>query len=308
MVRKHYVVAIDGLPKLGRDCCWAPEALRWRNGAGVRYTAHVLAAVLVCPQGIRLPIAAEFCANGPEQGEAPPGDAPTAASSVPSAPEQSTADGGRTAAASTVTDGPEEGVASKQDCEQKAFHRLAARLKKTFPRLKVLVVADGLYPNGPIIDHCRRYKPCRRYKWDFMIVLPDDCLKSVWTEAEALQRLEPENCLSTSWGDRQQRFRWTNGIEYRYGQNERQRLCLHLVVGEERWTTRDQAGNEIEHQARFAWVSGAPLSAKNVTDRCNRAARHRWDSEEHILACKHHGYHATHAFSLDWDASAAGTI
>lgn len=279
MVRKHYVIAIDGTQKLSRDWCWAPEALRWRNGEDVRYTAHVLEAVLVCPQGITLPIAAEFCTNGPEQVEGPKDDGSTTA-----------------VAASAVTGGPEQGLASKQDCEQKAFHRLTARLKKTFPHLKVLVVADGLYPNGPIMAHCRRNK------WDFMIVLPDDSLKSVWTEAEALHRLEPENSVSTYWGDRQQTFWWVNGIEYRYGQNERQRLCLHVVVCEERWTTHDQEDKATEHHARFAWVSGSPLSAKNVVDRCNRAARHRWDIEEHILVCKHHGYQATHAFSLNWNA------
>ena len=88
--------------------------------------------------------------------------------------------------------------------------------------------------------------------------------------------------------------------EYCYGPNER--LRLHVVVCEESWTTRDRAGNETEHHARFAWVSGIPLSTKNVIERCNRAARHRWDIEEHILACKHHGYQGTHAFSLDWNA------
>ncbi len=34
----------------------------------------------------------------------------------------------------------------KQDCERKAFTRLAARLKQDFPRLPVLILADGLYP------------------------------------------------------------------------------------------------------------------------------------------------------------------
>ncbi|MES9905958.1 MAG: hypothetical protein ABW168_25200 [Sedimenticola sp.] len=37
---------------------------------------------------------------------------------------------------------------SKQDCEQKAFHRLAARIKKAFPQLSIMLLLDGLYPNG----------------------------------------------------------------------------------------------------------------------------------------------------------------
>jgi hypothetical protein len=34
----------------------------------------------------------------------------------------------------------------KQDCELKAFYRLSRRLKETFPQLKILLLADGLYP------------------------------------------------------------------------------------------------------------------------------------------------------------------
>ena len=257
MVRRHYVIAIDGLQKLTRDEPWAAEALRWRNGQNeqVRYTAHVLEAALVSPQGITLPLAAEFCTNGPEQDEA-----------------------------------------KKQDCEQKAFHRLVARLKKAFPRLRMLVVADGLYPNGPIMAQCQRYN------WEVMITLPDDKLVSVWAEAEALRSLTPENTLATTWGDHQQLFWWVNDIEYRYGDNDRQRLLLHVVVCAEHWTTLDEHDEPVDHHARFAWVSSSRLSAKNVVDRCNRAARHRWDIEEHVLAQKHHGYRATHAFSWDWNA------
>ena len=46
----------------------------------------------------------------------------------------------------------------KQDCETKAFHRLAERIKKAFPRLPILLLLDGLYPNGPIMERCRRYR------------------------------------------------------------------------------------------------------------------------------------------------------
>ena len=46
---------------------------------------------------------------------------------------------------------------TKQDCELKAFGRLAARLKKEFPRLPILVLLDGLYPNGPLMALCQKY-------------------------------------------------------------------------------------------------------------------------------------------------------
>ena len=46
----------------------------------------------------------------------------------------------------------------KQDCELKAFKRLAERLKKEFPRLPVMVLLDGLCPNGPLMELCRNYR------------------------------------------------------------------------------------------------------------------------------------------------------
>jgi hypothetical protein len=36
-----------------------------------------------------------------------------------------------------------------------AFYRLAARLKAYFPRLPMLLLLDGLYPNGPLMALCR---------------------------------------------------------------------------------------------------------------------------------------------------------
>ncbi len=39
-----------------------------------------------------------------------------------------------------------EGEYVKQDCERKAFTRLAAQLKKRHPRLPICLTADGLYP------------------------------------------------------------------------------------------------------------------------------------------------------------------
>ena len=139
----------------------------------------------------------------------------------------------------------------------------------------------------------------RRHSW---IRHPARPTPSVWREANGLRRVDPPQTVTTTWGDRQQVIWWVNDIAYGYGQNERLRLCLHVVVCEERWTTRDREGKETEHHARFAWVSGTPLSANNVVERCKRAARRRWDIGEHILACKHHGYQGARAFSLNCSA------
>ena len=89
----------------------------------------------------------------------------------------------------------------KQDRETKAFHRLAARLKAAFPRLPVLLLLDGLYPTGPVMTRCPTYH------WQFMIVLQDGSLPSVWEEFHSLLPLQQDNEKQQNWGDRQQHFR-----------------------------------------------------------------------------------------------------
>ena len=187
---------------------------------------------------------------------------------------------------------------SKQDCEQRAFHRAAERLKKAFPRLPILVLLDGLYANGPVMA------ACRRHGWQYMIVLKDGCLKSVWEEVAGLKRITRGNTLSMIWGGRRQHFTWINEISYGYDDRGKQRwLTVHVVECEESWEQWDaKAGQIVTRRARHAWLSSAPLTRDNAHERCNLGARHRWLIEEGILAEKHHGYHYEHRYSEDWNA------
>jgi hypothetical protein len=73
---------------------------------------------------------------------------------------------------------------------------------------------------------------CRQYHWQFMLVLQDDCLPSVWEEVQGLGQLEGNNHLHQNWGNRQQDFQWVNGIEYGWGEGERRKLILHVVICE----------------------------------------------------------------------------
>jgi len=185
----------------------------------------------------------------------------------------------------------------KQDCEQKAFKKLARRLQNVFGHLPIMVLLDGLYPNGPIMELCRKNK------WDFMIVLQDKSLKSVWEEYEGLKKLETKNYFNTTWGNRRQRFEWVNNIEYYYGPNERKKQIVHVVVCEESWqeVAKDSA-EVVTNKSRHAWISSKPLCRQNLHERCNLGARHRWGIESGILVEKRHGYHYEHVFSYNWNA------
>jgi len=185
---------------------------------------------------------------------------------------------------------------SKQDCETKAFHRLAERIKKAFPRLPVMLLLDGLYPSGPV------FKRCHDYNWDFMIVLKDGSLPKVWEEFRALHALTPNQECRQNWGNRRQRFRWVNDIRYEYGPNARQHLDLHVVVCQEQWEDLDEHNEIITKTATHAWVSSRRLWRNNLHERCNLGARHRWGIESCNLVEKHQGYHYEHRFAQNWNA------
>lgn len=188
---------------------------------------------------------------------------------------------------------------NKQDCEQRAFRRLAKRLKKYFSHLSIMVLLDGLYPNGPVIELCRKNK------WDFMIVLQDKSLPTVWEDINGLKDQQTENCFHQKWGKRNQYFWWVNNIDYRYtcpvSKKEKQQM-LHVVICEEKWhEIAADSDKKVEKQSRHVWISELPLCRRSVHERCNLGARHRWGIESSILVEKHQGYQYEHCFSYQWD-------
>ena len=186
---------------------------------------------------------------------------------------------------------------AKEDCETKAFKRLATRLKNEFKRLNIMLLLDGLYPNGPIMEICLKNK------WDFMIVLQDKSLSTVWEEFYGLQKLQTEQKTNMNWGNRRQVFEWVNEIEYYYGANQKKHLTLHVVTCNEKWQEVDPETCElITKTSRHAWISSKPISEDNVHKRCNLLARYRWGIEVNILIEKRHGYQYEHCFSYNWTA------
>ena len=187
----------------------------------------------------------------------------------------------------------------KQDCELRAFYRLVSRIKEAFPRLPFMLLIDGLYSCGPVIERCRANG------WQYMIVLQDDSLSNVWIEYRGLLTfLNEEDQLEQNWGCRRQRFHWVNHIDYAYRSCKgTRRLKLHLVVCEESWEEVDPTNAQtVTKTSRHVWLSSAPLRRGNVHERCNLAARNRWTVESGILVEKSRGYHYEHCFAYSWTA------
>ena len=76
-----------------------------------------------------------------------------------------------------------ENMDEKQDSELKAFKRMATALKKAYPRLPLLLLADGLYANQTF------FGVCDNNDWRFIITFKDGSLKTVWQEIQLLRPL-----------------------------------------------------------------------------------------------------------------------
>lgn len=98
----------------------------------------------------------------------------------------------------------------KQDCEQKAFRRLAEKIKKLFPRLSICILADGLYPNAPFFDICRSNN------WSYIVTLKDGSLKSLWDEIDMELLTHNKNYRSLTQPQKKkiESYRWLSGLSH----------------------------------------------------------------------------------------------
>jgi hypothetical protein len=276
-----YPVAVDGTQKLSRAALWAAECLERK-----------------------VPSKKE---QAPAQGTPPPAAPPTAPEPAKEyyvyvlEANLAFANGMVIPLLSEVLSAQEgDSQRDKQDCEQRAFRRLAQRLKKCFSHLPILLLLDGLYPNGP------SFQLCRQHNWDFLMVLQDDSLPTVWEEIRGLQPLQRQNRLAHQWGNRRQQFWWVNDIAYSFkdpvsGQSRTQ--TVHAVICEESWEEIAPGSTQVVSKtSKHAWVSDQPLHRGNVHERCNLGARHRWGIEAGLLVEKHQGYQYEHCFSYEWEA------
>ena len=72
----------------------------------------------------------------------------------------------------------------KQDCESKAFIRVAEKIKKQFPRLPIIITADGLYVSQKVIQ------TCTDNSWNYIIRYKKGSASSIAKEYQSLPEKE----------------------------------------------------------------------------------------------------------------------
>lgn len=166
--------------------------------------------------------------------------------------------------ASEFIENPSGGDYEKQDCEQKAFVRLADKIKKHFPRLAICILADGLYPNNSV------FGICRKNKWGFIITLKDGNLKTFQCEVGLLKStaIKREVYRSDKTSRTKLEYKFLNDIEYGkhcYSWIE----CNELKVNVNEGKSTNQ---------RFVYITNIPQSAENIVASADYG-RLRWKIE-----------------------------
>ena len=178
-----------------------------------------------------------------------------------------------------------EGDFDKQDCEAKAFKRLAKQLKRDFPRLPICIVADGLYPNEPF------FETCRSNQWEYICTLKMGNLPSLRKEIDELKPCNIQNLEEdTEWkGDTKvtREYTWITQLSYRD-------IPLNWVRCVER--KYDYEGNQ-RSKTVFEYVISYPVTAKTIRKIISAGRLRQKIENEGFNTQKNLGYGLKHKYS-----------
>jgi hypothetical protein len=168
-----------------------------------------------------------------------------------------------------------------QDCELKAFARLAPQLKRSYPQLRLCLSLDALYANGQTLDLCRRND------WRYFITFKEGSLPALWAEFQTLLRLSPAHGRTHTPAEGvTQVFAWVEGLEHR----DEQGRCHRVNAFQCRETRHGQT-------TTFAWLTNWPVRRDTVVELANRGARCRWKIEnEGFNVQKTGGFNLEHVY------------
>jgi len=178
-----------------------------------------------------------------------------------------------------------DGDFTKQDCEMKAFVRLAEQLKTLYPRLPIVILADGLYPNITF------FTVCRSNTWSYIVTFKDGNLPTIWEEVFHLKQITFNNeatRLHIKQGKRvHEEYCWINDIDYRDHP-------LHWIECIETVTSKKDA---IQKTTRFVHVTDIKILESNACF-ISHAGRLRSKIEnEGFNTQKNLGYNLQHKYS-----------
>ena len=181
----------------------------------------------------------------------------------------------------------------KQDCETKAFERLAVKLKKYFPRQKIIIIGDAMFATQPIMEMLDTNK------WQYIIKLPKNKLKNLSKNINANRNYKVNIPNQEYYQGRKQLFYWENNIAYGY----ELQLSINLIACCEEYQIANRKTGEIKNCfSETCWISSVAANTNNLHELINLCAKKLCLIENNFNTAKNRGYNYKHAYSYDWNA------
>ncbi len=171
----------------------------------------------------------------------------------------------------------------KQDCEVKAFYRLAEKLYQAFPRTQFCLLLDAIYDKQTVFDICEDNR------WKYFITFKEGAMPAAYKEAEALRDLSPRNTKKLKIKNGHQYFRWITNLPYH-------KHNLKII-----WCNETKGDEKM----RFVWITNFTPNFNNVDKLANQGGRSRWKIESDFRTQKHGGYEMEHAYCKNPNAAKA---
>ena len=164
----------------------------------------------------------------------------------------------------------------KQDCEIKAFYRMAKRIKKEYPKTPIIISGDALYACEPVI------KTCKENRWEYILRLKEDRIKLLGEEIKCLEKAEKEA-----------EIKYWNNLKYGEVRIEKEANVIKYYEKKKDKTTE------------FMWITSFKITEKNKKELVYYG-RQRWKIENEGFNMQKNGtFDIEHIYSMNYNAMKA---
>lgn len=155
----------------------------------------------------------------------------------------------------------------KQDCETKAFKRLAKKIKEEYPRLRIVISGDALYASKPVMDICKEKG------WKYIIRFKEGSIPTLYREFETIVKTDNESKIKN--------YEYVTGIDY---QENKTNIIKY---------TDNKKGTE------FVYMTDLSITNKNIGETIY-IGRKRWKIENEGFNIQKNGtFDIGHLYSKD---------
>ena len=160
----------------------------------------------------------------------------------------------------------EDEEVDKQDCELKAFKRLAEKIKKEYPRLRIIISGDALYASKPVIE------TCKEKGWKYIIRFKEGSIPTLYREFETIVKTDNESRI--------EKYEYVTGLEY-------QENKINVIRYKE------------EKKSEFVYITDLSITNKNIEESIY-VGRKRWKIENEGFNVQKNGtFDIGHLYSKD---------